>query len=139
MLNCITIHGRLTADPELRCTSSGVSVTSFTVAVDRSFVRQGEERQTDFFDVTCWRGLAELVSKHFRKGKEILVSGEMHSQRWEDKEGNKRTSWHIEAQTVDFCGSKNDGGQTQAMTEESETEQAQTDFAVIEDDSELPF
>ena len=143
MLNHIVEHGHLTDNPDLRKTASGVSVCNFTIAVDRSFVRQAEERQTDFFDVTCWRGLAELVSKHFRKGKEILVSGEMHSQRWEDKDGNKRTSWHIEAQTVDFCGSKNYGGQSQAMTEpseiESETEKIQTDFAVIDDDSELPF
>ena len=143
MLNHIVEHGRLTDNPDLRKTASGVSVCNFTIAVDRSFVRQGEERQTDFFDVTCWRGLAELVSKHFRKGKEILVSGEMHSQRWEDKEGNKRTSWHIEAQTVDFCGSKNDGVQSQTMTEpseiESKTEKIQTDFTVIDDDSELPF
>ena len=79
MLNHITIHGRITNDIELKQTQSGVSVCNFNVAVDRSYKKEGEEKQTDFFTVVCWRGLAELVSKHFHKGKEILVSGEMQS------------------------------------------------------------
>lgn len=107
MLNHITIHGRLTQDVELKKTQSGVSVCNFTVAVDRSY-KNGEEKQADFFTVVCWRGLADMVSKYFAKGKEILVSGEMQSRKWQDNEGNNRISWEIMANGVDFCGSKSD-------------------------------
>lgn len=133
MLNHITIHGRLTQDVELKQTQSGVSVCNFTVAVDRSYSK-GEDKITDFFTVVCWRGLADMVSKYFGKGKEILVSGEMQSRKWQDNDGNNRVSWEILANSVDFCGSK--GNNTPA------TENAtQTDFVPIEDESEddLPF
>lgn len=109
MLNHITIHGRLTQTPELKQTQSGVSVCNLTVAVDRSY-KKGEEKQTDFFTVVCWRGLADMVSKYFAKGKEILVSGEMQSRKWMDKDGNNRVAWEIMANGVDFCGSKSDTG-----------------------------
>lgn len=134
MLNTITIHGRLTADPELKQTQSGVSVCSFTVAVDRSYTKQGEDKISDFFTVKCWRGLADMVSKHFVKGKEILVNGEMQSRKWQDNDGNNRTSWEILANTVDFCGSRE---KTLATTENT----TQADFEPIEDnsDEDLPF
>lgn len=133
MLNHITIHGRLTADPELKQTQSGVSVCNFIVAVDRSY-KNGEEKQTDFFTVVCWRGLADMVSKHFAKGKEILVSGEMQSRKWQDNDGNNRVSWEIQANTVDFCGSK---GNTNPTTENA----TQGDLNAVVDDTEsdLPF
>ena len=133
MINLITIHGRLTADPELKQTQSGVSVCTFTVAVDRSYSK-GEDKITDFFTVVCWRGLADMVSKYFCKGKEIIVSGEMQSRKWQDNDGNNRVSWEIQANTVDFCGSK--GNNTPSA--ENAT---QTDFVPIEDESEddLPF
>ncbi len=107
MLNHIVIHGRLTRDPELKQTPSGVSVVSFSVAVDRAY-RSSEDKQTDFFTVVCWRGLADMVSKCFFKGKEIVVSGEMQSRKWQDKDGNNRIAWELNANTVDFCGSKAD-------------------------------
>ena len=75
MLNCAVIMGRLVADPELRTTGSGISVTSFTVAVDRRFARQGEERQTDFIDIIAWRQNAEFICKYFRKGSMIAIQG----------------------------------------------------------------
>lgn len=131
MVNNIIIHGRLTQDIELKQTPSGVSVCTFTVAVDRSYSK-GEDKITDFFTVVCWRGLADMVSKYFGKGKEILVSGEMQSRKWQDNDGNNRVSWEIQANTVDFCGSKGNNN-TQSST--------QTDFKPIEDSSEadLPF
>ena len=107
MLNNIAIHGRLVKDPELKQTQSGVSVCSFTVAVDRNY-KSGEDKITDFFDCTAWRGLAEMIAKYFCKGKEIVLDGEMQSRHWEDKEGNKRISWSIQVSNVDFCGSKGD-------------------------------
>lgn len=132
MLNHITIHGRLTQDVELKQTQSGVSVCNFTVAVDRSYSK-GEDKITDFFTVVCWRGLADMVSKYFGKGKEIIVSGEMQSRKWQDNDGNNRLSWEILANTVDFCGSK--GNDT--PTAENAT---QSDFTPIDDtDEDLPF
>lgn len=133
MLNHITIHGRLTADPELKQTQSGVSVCNFIVAVDRSY-KNGEEKQTDFFTVVCWRGLADMVSKHFAKGKEILVSGEMQSRKWQDNDGNNRVSWEIQANTIDFCGNK---GNTNLIT--TNATQGNLDAVVDDTESDLPF
>lgn len=136
MLNHITIHGRLTQDVELKQTQSGVSVCNFTVAVDRSYLK-GEDKITDFFTVVCWRGLADMVSKYFGKGKEILVSGEMQSRKWQDNDGNNRISWEIQANTVDFCGSK---GNSAPQTENVEKTVVRTDLSAIADtDLDLPF
>jgi single-strand DNA-binding protein len=114
-LNKVILMGRLTIDPEMKQTPSGVSVCNFTVAVDRSYTKS-EEKQADFFSVECWRGLADMVSKYFSKGKEILVSGEMQSRKWQDGEGNNRIAWKIMASGVDFCGSKSDNGGNFAPT-----------------------
>lgn len=142
MLNVITIHGRLTANPELRQTQSGVSVCNFTVAVDRP-VRQDEEKIADFFNVVCWRGLADMVAKYFTKGKEILVNGSMQSRKWVDNDGNNRVSWEIVAQNVDFCGSKSDS-KPSADTEQTAPNinsmygQSADDFKEVPEDN-LPF
>ena len=132
MLNHITIHGRLTADPELKQTLSGVSVCNFTVAVDRSYTKS-EEKQADFFSVECWRGLADMVSKYFSKGKEILVSGEMQSRKWQDGEGNNRIAWKIMASGVDFCGSKENKNNT------SNENYFSPDLAETINDDDIPF
>lgn len=132
MLNTITIHGRLTQDVELKQTPSGVSVCNFTVAVDRSYSK-GEDKITDFFTVVCWRGLADMVSKYFGKGKEILVSGEMQSRKWSDNDGNNRISWEIQANTVDFCGSK--GNNTPSAENATQGEFK----PIADDDDDLPF
>ncbi len=88
MLNCAVIMGRLVADPELRTTGSGISVTSFTVAVDRSYQKAGTERQTDFIDVVAWRQTAEFVSRYFHKGSMIAVQGSIQARSYEDKQGD---------------------------------------------------
>ncbi len=109
MLNHITIMGRLTRDPELRSTQSGVSVASFTTAVDRDFGgRDGGERQTDFIDCVAWRQTGEFVSKYFHKGSMIVVSGRLQSRKWQDRDGNNRTSWEIVADNVYFGESRRD-------------------------------
>ena len=130
MLNHITIHGRLTQDVQLKQTQSGVSVCNFTVAVDRSY-KSGEERQTDFFTVVCWRGLADMVAKYFVKGKEIIVSGEMQSRKWQDGEGNNRISWEVMANSIDFCGNKS--------KLDNNINAVQNNGNNIENDNELPF
>ena len=110
MLNHITIMGRLTRDPELRSTQSGVSVASFTVAVDRDFGgRDGGEKQTDFIDCVAWRQTGEFVSKYFHKGSMIVVSGRLQSRKWQDREGNNRTNWEIQADNVYFGESRSSG------------------------------
>ena len=92
MLNQIVLMGRLTRDPELRRTGSGVAVASFTLAVDRDFAAQGAEKETDFVDIVAWRNTAEFVSRFFTKGRMAVVTGRLQIRNWTDKEGNKRRS-----------------------------------------------
>ena len=107
MLNHITIMGRLTRDPELRRTGSGIAVASFTVAVDRDFSpKDGGERETDFIDCVAWRQTGEFVSKYFAKGSMAVVSGRLQIRGWTDKDGNKRRSAEVVADNVYFGESK---------------------------------
>ena len=113
MLNHITIMGRLTRDPELRRTGSGIAVASFTVAVDRDFGgRDGGEKETDFIDCVAWRQTGEFVSKYFTKGRMIVVSGRLQIRSWTDKDGNKRRTAEVVADNCYFGDSKreSDGG-----------------------------
>ena len=109
MLNHITIMGRLTRDPELRRTGSGIAVASFTVAVDRDFGKnENGERETDFIDCVAWRQTGEFVSKYFTKGRMAVVSGRLQIRSWTDKDGNKRRSAEVVADNVYFGDSKRD-------------------------------
>ena len=136
MLNHITIMGRLTRDPELRRTGSGVAVTSFTVAVDRDFgPKDGGEKETDFIDCVAWRSTGEFVEKYFKKGSMAVVSGRLQIRAWTDKEGNKRRSAEVLADNVYFGeAKKGDSYNTAAPSAPAQ------DFAMIEDDdAQLPF
>lgn len=107
MLNHITLMGRLTRDPELRYTSSGTPVASFSLAVDRDFAsREGGERQTDFIDIVAWRQTGEFVSKYFTKGSMAVVSGRLQIRDWQDKDGNRRRSAEVVADNIYFGESK---------------------------------
>ncbi|WP_394962094.1 single-stranded DNA-binding protein [Candidatus Allofournierella merdavium] len=154
MLNVVALMGRLVADPELRHTPQGVSVTTFTIAVDRSFVRQGEQRQADFIDIVCWRSSAEFVCKYFQKGSLIAVNGSIQTRTYQDKNGNNRKAFEIVADNVHFAGSKSSGNTgsgagSYAPRQEAPREAAQEaptysagsneDFAVIDDGEDLPF
>lgn len=110
MLNIAAIMGRLTADPELKSTQTGVSVVSFTLAVDRSYAKAGTERQTDFINVVAWRSTAEFICRYFTKGQMMAVSGSIQTRNYEDKQGNKRTAFEIVANDVSFTGSKRESG-----------------------------
>lgn len=134
MLNNIVIMGRFVRDPELRQTGSGVSVVNFTLAVDRDY-KNGDEKIADFIDCTAWRGTADFVSKYFAKGRMAVVSGSLQSDKWEDNEGNKRTSWKVQANNVYFADSKKDGGGTDSTYSAPAFEPV--DVNVDEDD--LPF
>ena len=99
-MNNVSLIGRLTADPELKHTQSGIATTRFTIAVDRNFVKQGEERQADFITITAWRQTAEFVCKYFAKGRRIAITGEIRTGSFTDKEGNKRYTFEVFANNV---------------------------------------
>lgn len=106
MLNVICLMGRICGDPELRTTNSGVSVTSFTLAADRSYVKQGEQRQTDFIDVVAWRNTADFVCKYFRKGQLIAVQGSLQTRTYTDRDGHNRKAVEVLAENVHFAEGK---------------------------------
>ena len=106
MLNKIAVMGRLTRDPELRHTESGVAVCSFTVACDRDYKAENAEREADFIDVVVWRSTAEFVSKYFAKGRMAVVEGRLQSRKWTDKNNQNRVAWEIIADNVYFGDSK---------------------------------
>ena len=146
MLNCIVLMGRLVADPELRTTTTGKSVCSFTVAVDRGYVKAGEERKADFIPVVAWEGTANFVSRYFSKGSMIAVQGQLQSRQYEDNSGAKRTAYEVLAREVSFCGSKAETGTNTAFAAPAQAAPApayQTavpgDFEEITDDEDLPF
>ena len=161
MLNHITIMGRMTKDPELRRTGSGVAVASFTLAVDRDYnPKDGAEKETDFIDCNAWRGLGEFVSKYFNKGSMAIVSGRLQIRNWTDKDGNKRRSAEVVADSVYFGDSKkstegnssyqpqygsqasqNPFAETEALIAKYQSQGGiQSDYAMLEDsDASLPF
>ena len=145
MLNHITIMGRLTRDPELRRTGSGIAVASFTVAFDRDFSgKDGGEKETDFIDCVAWRQTGEFVSKYFTKGRMAVVSGRLQIRGWTDKDGNKRRSAEVVADNVYFGDSKkeassgNSGGYDQNYA--PAYQQPGEEFPELDgDDGQLPF
>ncbi len=147
MLNHIIIMGRLTRDPELRRTGSGIAVASFTLAVDRDFApKDGSEKETNFIDCVAWRQTGEFVSKYFSKGRMAVVSGQLQIRNWTDKDGNKRRTAEIVADNVYFGDSKRDSESTGSYSGNDGFEQppaagsTPADFPIIEADNEpLPF
>ncbi len=115
MYNRVILMGRVVADPELRQTQSGISMCRVRIAVDRGYAKQGEERQSDFFDITCWRQQAEFVSRYFTKGRMIHVEGRIQNDNYTDQNGQKHYRTSIVADNISFCGDKradNGGGYT---------------------------
>lgn len=134
MLNQIFIMGRLARDPEVRHTQSGVTVCSFTLAVDRDIKdKQTGERKTDWIPVTAWRGTGELVSRYLHKGDSIVVVGRLEIQEWTDKQGNKRTTPNVSAENVYFTGGR------RQETAQSYQQQEQNFEELDDDQTELPF
>ena len=142
MLNISTLMGRLTADPELRRTPNGVSVTTFTIAVERTYTPQGQEKQTDFIDIVAWRNTAEFACKYFSKGRLIALNGSIQTRLYEDKEGHKRKAFEVVADNVFFCGDKAPAQASADISREAAPAFAQgqsDDFAVCDDNADLPF
>ena len=155
MLNVAVLMGRLVADPELRQTPSGLSVTTFRIAVDRNDAKAGQERQADFIDIVAWRQTAEFVCKYFRKGSMIAVQGSIQTRSYEDKNGNKRTTFEVVADNVSFTGSRSESagagytgaGQNSYAAPSSAApspapsfaQGSADDFAVVDENEDLPF
>ena len=140
MLNVIIISGRLTKDPELRYTPNNVPVASFTLAVDRDVAdKQTGERETDFIDCIAWRGSAEFVKKYFSKGRVAEVKGRLQLRDWTDKEGNKRRSAEVVAESVYFGDSKKEQTKGVPVSYDEQPKMASGGFKEIENDDDLPF
>lgn len=151
MLNVVAIMGRLVADPELKTTPAGINVCTFRIACDRSFAQQGQQRQADFIDVVAWRHNADFLCKHFAKGSMVAIQGRLQTRQYQDRNGNKRTAVEVVADSLSFAGSsKKPGGQ--AVDEGGEAPPSDyrdpapaysqgdaDDFAVIDDNDDLPF
>lgn len=139
MFNLVVLTGRLTADPELKTTSNGISVTAFSIAVDRRY-RSGEKRQTDFINVVAWRQSAEFITKYFKKGNLIGIEGSIQTRKYQDKNGNNRTAFEVVVNNVQFVESKRDSSPTDAAPASFSNADV-NDFADLGDatDDDLPF
>jgi len=149
MLNHIVVMGRLTHNPELRSTQSGVNVCSFSIACDRDFKsKDSKEKETDFIDCVAWRSTAEFVTRYFAKGRMAVVSGRLQLRDWKDKDGNNRRSAEIVADNVYFGDSKNKGQEPQEVSHEASDgfptgtglpKGFVPDFGNADDYNDLPF
>ena len=155
-MNNVSLIGRLTADPELRHTQSGLAMTRFNIAVDRRFAKQGEEKQADFISIVAWRQTAEFICKYFTKGRRIALTGSIQTGSYTAQDGSKRYTFDVVVDNAEFCDSKSDssGGsnygsqnsyQQQTYRQEptpvppSYSSGDSDDFMVVPNDEDLPF
>ena len=139
MLNNVVLMGRLTADPELKQTQNGVSVLSFSLAVDRDYTQQGQEKQADFINIVAWRLTAEFISKYFTKGQMMALKGAIQTRSYEDKQGNKRTVFEVVADKVYFCGSKEESNNKKPNPNNSGFDDFDGFEEIGTNDDNLPF
>ena len=140
MFNLVVLTGRLTADPELKTTPNGVSVTTFSIAVSRRY-RAGEETQADFINIVAWRQTAEFITKYFKKGSMIGIEGSIQTRRYTDKDGKNRTAFEVIANNAQFVESKRDSATGSADMPASFSNTTGTEFTEIASDvdDDLPF
>lgn len=139
-LNKTILGGRLTADPELKQTTSGISVCSFTLAINRKFAKESEQ-QVDFINCVAWRQTAEFICKYFKKGSSLCIAGSIQTRSWTDNNGQKRYATEVVADEAMFVDSKSEGGQAQpgAYIPEAYTTPAAPNFEELKEDDDLPF
>ena len=135
-MNNVQLIGRLTADPELRHTQSGTACTCFNIAVDRR-VKQGEEKQADFITVVAWQQRAEFICKYFTKGQKIALTGSIRAGSYTDSNGNKRYTFEVWAENVEFCETKTQT--TQLQPEQQKASENKPDMEYIPNEADLPF
>lgn len=147
-LNKVVLAGRLTADPELKQTQSGISVTSFTLAVNRKYAKEQEQQQTDFLSVVAWRQTAEFISRYFKKGSALCITGSIQTRSWQDQQGQKRYATEIIADEAMFVDSKSDNQPaangsyipgTTGYVPDAYAPTAAPKFEEINPDDDLPF
>lgn len=141
MINNITLIGRLTYEPELKTTPSGISVCRFQIAVDRNYSSKDEERKADFIDCVAWRSKADFLNKYFHKGSMIAITGSLQTENFTDKDGNKRKSVTVVVNEISFCGGKseNNNGKQYDQPAPNYAAADNSDFEEIIDDDDLPF
>lgn len=146
MLNRVILMGRLTRDPELRHTPSGVAVATFSLAVERDFKdKTTGEKATDFIDVVAWRQTGEFVSRYFTKGRMAVVDGRIQTRRYTDRDGNNRTAFEVVADSVYFCDKKDPMDELEAFAKKNGIPAVDSpydpgdDFEAIDDQDDLPF
>lgn len=148
MLNSVTLMGRLTADPELKHTTSDIALVRFSIAVDRDYTKSGAEKQTDFINIVAWRNTAEFVSKYFRKGQLVAIKGSIQTGSYTDNNGNKRYTFDVVADNVYFAEGKRDSSNApgtydnQSRTNDSMAAYSSgsaSDFGDMPTDDDLPF
>lgn len=138
MLNLVVIMGRLTSTPELKTTNTGLSVTSFTVAVNRNYSKDGNS-QTDFINCVAWRNNADFITKYFAKGQMIAIKGSLQQRNYQDKDGNNRTAYEVIVDSADFCGSK-EQVQADVTAQKFDNEVDTSEFEEISmGEQDLPF
>lgn len=133
-MNNVSLIGRLTADPELKRTQSDLAYTRFSIAVDRQFTKQGEEKQADFINITAWRKTAEFICKYFNKGQRIALNGHIQTSSYTDKDGNKRYTFDVVADNVEFCEAKK-----QSDNSGNNNNSKPDVYVDMPDDGDLPF
>lgn len=139
-MNKVILMGRLTKDPEMRYTSgNNTAVCSFTLAIDRRFQRQGEERQADFISIVVWSKLAEFCGKYFQKGRQVVVVGRIQTRSWDDNEGKKRYATEVVAEEAYFADSKREGEMPARSSAPQGAGPSDGFYPLEENDDELPF
>lgn len=139
MLNKVLLIGRMTKDPELKFTPSNVAVVAFTIAVDRKYQKQGEERKTDFINCVAWRSAAEFIAKYFTKGQMINVCGSLQTREWNDAQGQKRYATEVIVDEVNFCGDKKSDPLNEVVNAIGGTQYPPQGFAPVDVDDDVPF
>lgn len=137
MYNKIILMGRIVADPETKTTPNGTNVCTFRIAVDRRYQKQGEDKQTDFFNIAAWRQTGEFVQRYFGKGRMILVEGELTTRPYTDKNGNQATWYEVVAERVSFTGEKAQGGSNVAVG--APPVSSALDNSAVASDDDYPF
>lgn len=137
MINRVILMGRLVSDPELKTTSSGIECTNFRIAVDRGYVKQGEERKADFIDIVCWRQTAAFVCRYFGKGSMIAVEGQLQTRTYQAKDGNTRYVVEVVADNVSFTGEKKAAANNVTTVESASAQAPAKDLKDLFDDIDL--
>lgn len=139
-MNNVSLIGRLTAEPELKHTQSGLATVRFTIAVDRQYAKQGEERQADFISIVAWRQTAEFICRYFSKGQRIAITGRIQTGSYTPQDGSKRYTFDVVADNVEFCETKKETAvATESNESNAEAEKSTGEFANLPDDEDLPF